>query len=111
MLVLVDPDDPDVPQFKLEVQHAASALKITTMERRARTQKDLEQIFDSVSRSNTDGVFIASLSLRVKLHSVIIRLATKQQVRRLAAGSYVDKILKEPSPPTCPSRRMSAPNW
>src|SRR6185503_11409372 len=54
MLVLVDPDDPGVPQFKREVRQAASALKITTMERSARTQKELERVFESITRSNTD---------------------------------------------------------
>jgi len=80
MLVLADPDDPGVPQFRREVQQVASALKITTVERDARTQVELEQIFVPLSRSNTDGVFIASLNLRVKFHSVILRLATKQRL-------------------------------
>jgi hypothetical protein len=62
------------------VEQATSALKITTVERDARTQRELEQIFAPLSRSNTDGVFIASLNLRVKFHSSILRLATKQRL-------------------------------
>jgi ABC-type uncharacterized transport system substrate-binding protein len=52
MLVLTDPDDPGGPQFRREVQQAASALKITTMERKARTQKELEHVFASISRAS-----------------------------------------------------------
>jgi putative tryptophan/tyrosine transport system substrate-binding protein len=80
MLVLADPDDPGVPEFRRGVHQAASALKITTIEREARTQRELEQVFAPLSRTNTDGVFIASLNLRVKFHSLILRLATPRQL-------------------------------
>jgi len=80
MLVLADPDDPGVPRFRREVRQAASALKITTIERDAGTQKELEQVFASLSRSNTDGVFIASLNLRVKFHLLVLRLAGARQI-------------------------------
>src|SRR5438105_8386813 len=80
MLVLADPDDPGAPQFRREVQQAASALKITTIERDAGTEKELEQVFASISRNKADGVFIASLNLRVKFHSLILRLAAEREL-------------------------------
>ena len=80
LLVLSDPDDPGVPQFRREVGQAAAALKIRTIERDARNQADLERVFASVSSSNVDGVFIASLNLRVKFHSLILRLASPRHV-------------------------------
>ncbi len=134
LLVLTDPDDPGVPQFRREVQRATGVLKITPTDRRVRNQADLEHAFATVSRSNTDGVFIASLNLRTKFHSLILRLASDRhlpvaghrkewvqqgalfsytenirEVGRAAASRYADKILKGTKPADLPVEAYERP--
>ena len=77
LLVLSDPDDPGVPVYRREVRQVGTALKFQLVERAVRSQTDLERVFASLSRGGVDGVFIASLNLRVKFHALILRLAAE----------------------------------
>ena len=134
LLVLTDPDDPGVPQFRRNVQQATGVLKIATTDRGVRNEADLERAFATVSRSNTDGVFIASLNLRTKFHALILRLASDRHlpvaghrkewvqqgalfsyneniraVGHAAASRYVDKILKGTKPADLPVEAYERP--
>jgi putative ABC transport system substrate-binding protein len=134
LLVLSDPDDPGVPEFRTQVRQVATALNFQAIERDARTQTDLEHVFASVSLSTADGVFIASLNLRVKFHSLILALAADRhlpvaghrkewvergalfsysesirEVGRAAAVRYVDKILKGARPADLPVEAYEHP--
>ena len=134
LLVLSDPDDPGVPEFRRQVRQAAAALKFRAVEHDARGQADLERVFASLSRGTVDGVFIASLNLRVKFHSLILRLGSDRhlpvaghrkewveqgalfsyaenirEVGRAAAARYVDKIFKGARPADLPIEAYERP--
>ncbi len=124
LLVLSDPDDPGVPAYRREVrQVATAALKFHLVEHDVRSQADIERVFASLPPKAVDGVFIASLNLRVKFHALILRLAAEgslpvagnrkewvaqgalfsyaesiREVGRAAAARYVDRILKGAKP-------------
>jgi len=134
LLVLSDPDDPGAPEFRKQVRQVATALNFQTLERQTRSQLDIERVFSSVSRGTADGVFIASLNLRVKFHALILQLAADRhlpvaghrkewvergalfsyaenirEVGRAAAVRYVDKILKGVRPADLPVEAYEHP--
>jgi len=91
-----------VPVYRREVRQVGTALKFQPVERDVRSQGDIERVFASLSRSAVDGVFIASLNLRVKFHALILRRASerhlpvlghrKEWVEQGALFSYAENI-------------------
>ena len=83
VLVLIDPEDPVVSRRMVEARQAAAVLRLQLVEREARTQPELEQIFGSLRRKDVEAVFTISVDLQTKFTSILIRLASE---RRLPYG-------------------------
>ncbi len=79
LLLLFDPSDPTSLQELAAVRVAATARKLQLVERVARTQADIEQVFASVERENIQAVVVVS-GLVTSFPSLVIRLAAERHL-------------------------------
>jgi putative ABC transport system substrate-binding protein len=92
VLVLSDPEDPAAGRLLTEVRRAGSALKLQLIERKVTSQADIERVFNSIKRSDVDGVLMVSIDLQQKFTAVILRLATEKHLPLVVrAASWVEK--------------------
>jgi hypothetical protein len=76
-LVLSEPGDPASRRWLPEVRNIGSALKLQLDERLVRNERDIEAVFRPLKPGDVDGVLLASRDLRVRFHSLILRLANE----------------------------------
>lgn len=80
LLVLVDPRDPATATQLAEIRKAAATLKVELTEREATQQRDLEQVFASIGRSDVEGVLAAYNTLHIKYTTLLVGLASDKRV-------------------------------
>lgn len=132
VLVLSADSDPVSRRWLAEIRTVSTALKLQLDERAVSGANQVESVFKSLKPGAVDGVFVASPDLRVRLHSLILRLASERRlpmvghrkewvalgalfsysdniraVGRAAAIRYVEPILKGKKPSDLPVEEVS----
>jgi ABC-type uncharacterized transport system substrate-binding protein len=126
VLVLADPHDPLTSRLLPEVQRAAAALQLHLTVREVTTQAGIEQIFNTLTPGEVEGVFPASNNLETNFPALLLRLALAHRLPMpvpleqwvvegglfyyginhratgRAAARYVDKLLKGTAPAALP---------
>jgi putative ABC transport system substrate-binding protein len=102
VLVLSAHSDPTSSRWLAEIRKVSIALKVQLDERAISDASQVQAVFQSLRPGAVDGVFVASPDVRVKLHSLILRLASerrlpmvghrKEWVAKGALFSYADNI-------------------
>jgi ABC-type uncharacterized transport system substrate-binding protein len=80
ILALVDPGDPVTARRLAEMRTTADRLKVKLAEREAHTAADVERVLASATRGDVDGVAVASIDLRLKFSSLMIRGAKERRL-------------------------------
>ena len=135
--VLYDPaNPPSLHEVKELLPADARALKLTIQPWEIRAVDDFEKVFAALNKQRPDGLYalaagpvmrpnekrIVGFALKSRLPSVYSSRGAVEAGGLMSYGAdladsyrrvayYVDKILKEPSPPICPSSSPRSSSW
>ncbi len=101
---MFDPDDPGAARWVAETRKVGATLKLELVERLVGNERAIERVFQTLKPGDVEGLLVASPHLRVKFHSVILRLASarrlpmvghrREWVEQGALFSYADNVRK-----------------
>jgi len=80
LLVLIGPDDPAAVLMRAELQQAGVKLGLELTEREARTQADVERVFQSIKTGQVEAVCLGTSNLYTNFPSLIVRLTLQKRL-------------------------------